>query len=336
MLILFLIHFCLNIIILLNFEKIERFVNIYDVPDKKLKLHKKKTPILGGLILLINFLIYFCFQIYLFDQFILTEYSNFKIREILSILILFLSLFFIGLYDDKYKLNPNNKLFFLSVFILFSLLLNKDLIINFISLSFIEKNIFFENFSIFFTLFCILILINSLNFYDGINGQSCINFIIIFSYLFLKSEMNPFYLCSIFFVTFVLYLNIKNKLFLGDSGVFLLGAIVSVSFIYEYNIEKSIIHVDEIFFLLLLPGIDLVRLTFLRAVKGKDAFLGDRNHIHHLLIKKFSLFYTNLILIIISIVPIILFLYTSLNFYIIFLLFLLFYILLIATCRIND
>ena len=90
-------------------EKIERFVNIYDIPDKKLKLHKKKTPVLGGLILLINFSIYFCFQIYLFDQFILTEYSNFNIRDIFSILILFLSLFFIGLYDDKYKLNPNNK-----------------------------------------------------------------------------------------------------------------------------------------------------------------------------------------------------------------------------------
>ncbi len=336
MIMLFLILISLNIIIFFNIEKFEKFFNVYDLPDKKLKLHKKKTPILGGIILLINFFIYFYFQINLFDQFVSTQYSNFSIREFISILILFLSLFLIGLYDDKYKLNPNKKLFFLSIVIFLSLLLNEDLIINFIYLSFIEKNIFFENFSIFFTIFCILILINSLNFYDGINGQSCINFIIIFSYLFFKSGMNFFYLYSIFFILLILYLNLKNKLFLGDSGIFLLGIIASVSFIYEYNVEKNIVFADEIFFLLLLPGIDLVRLTFERAIKGKNIFLGDRNHIHHLLNKKFTLFYTNLILIIISVFPIILFLYTSLNFYIIFLIFILFYISIILTFKIND
>ena len=42
MIMLFLILISLNIIIFFNIEKFEKFFNVYDLPDKKLKLHKKK------------------------------------------------------------------------------------------------------------------------------------------------------------------------------------------------------------------------------------------------------------------------------------------------------
>ena len=35
--------FFLNILIIFNIDKINKFVNIYDVPDSKIKLHKKKN-----------------------------------------------------------------------------------------------------------------------------------------------------------------------------------------------------------------------------------------------------------------------------------------------------
>ena len=85
--------------------------------------------------------------------------------------------------------------------------------------------------------------------------------------------------------------NLKNMLFLGDGGVYLLGIILSVSLIYEHNVKNNIIYADEIFFLLLLPGFDLVRLTITRSLNLKNPFMGDRNHIHHLLINKFSLIF---------------------------------------------
>ena len=39
---------------------------------------------------------------------------------------------------------------------------------------------------------------------------------------------------------------------------------------------------------MLIPGIDLMRLFFLRILKKTSPFKGDKNHIHHYLIKKYS------------------------------------------------
>ena len=72
------------------------------------------------------------------------------------------------------------------------------------------------------------------------------------------------------------------------------------------------------FFLLLLPGIDLIRLTLVRLYKGKNPFYGDRDHLHHLLLNKFSLFTSNFILFVFSIFPIFLFYLISKNFFLIF------------------
>ena len=106
------------------------------------------------------------------------------------------------------------------------------------------------------------------------------------------------------YLSMLLILNIKNKLFLGDSGIYLLSAVLSFSLLYEYNVNKNFVRADDIFILLMLPGFDLVRLSLTRILNGKNAFVGDRNHIHHLLNKKFSLLKTNLILIIMFSVPI--------------------------------
>ena len=323
----------INLAIFLNFKKFAEVINVYDAPDKKLKLHKKNTPILGGLILIINYSIYLSFQLLFSDNFLSIPKKIFNIEGYLSILILIFGFFILGFYDDKNKLAPKNKLFFSILLILVSILLNQNLILNSFSLTIFTNKVFLNSFSITFTIFCIILLINALNFFDGINGQSCIFFIIVFSFLFFKSEMNYFYLLSILLILFILFLNLMNKLFLGDGGIFLMGIIASISLILEHNVQKNILYVDEIFFLLLLPGVDLIRLTIIRVFKGRNAFFGDRNHIHHLLVNKFSIFYTNLILIFVSIIPIIMFLFLELNFFIVFFIFLILYILIISTLR---
>ena len=323
----------INLAIFLNFKKFAEVINVYDAPDKKLKLHKKKTPILGGLILIINYSIYLLFQLLFSDNFLSIPKKIFNVEGYFSILILIFGFFILGFYDDKNKLPPKNKLFFSILLILVSILLNQNLILNSFSLTIFTNKIFLNSFSITFTIFCIILLINALNFFDGINGQSCIFFIIVFSFLFFKSEMSDFYLLSILLILFILFLNLMNKLFLGDAGIFLMGIIASISLILEHNVQKNIVYVDEIFFLLLLPGIDLIRLTIIRVFKGRNAFFGDRNHIHHLLVNKFSIFYTNLILIFVSLIPIIMFLFLELNFFIVFFIFLILYIFIISTLR---
>tara|TARA_Y100000389_G_C17422562_1_gene497591 strand:- start:301 stop:1311 length:1011 start_codon:yes stop_codon:yes gene_type:complete len=326
----------LNLIIFFSFKKLSKIINIYDLPDKKLKLHKKKIAIIGGVILVINLSIIFLYQIFFLGDFLSIKLNQITIVELISSLFFIFSYFLLGLYDDKYNLSPNKKIFYSILIILLTIFLNENLIIKMLSISFIDKKIFFENFSYLFTIFCILILVNALNFYDGINGQSCIIFIISFSFLLLKSEINYFYLLILISILFVFILNIKNKVFLGDSGVYFLTIILSLCLIFEHNIQNNIIYADEIFFLLLLPGIDLLRLTISRLSNFKNPFFGDRNHIHHLLIKNYSILISNFILFFLSIIPLILFSYLKLSFFLVSFIFLVIYGLLIQSLKSND
>ena len=127
----------------------------------------------------------------------------------------------------------------------------------------------------------------------------------------------------------MLFLNLKNKIFLGDSGIYTLGSILVFLLIYEHNIFETIRFADEIFLLLILPGIDLLRLSITRIKNGKNPFYGDRNHIHHILINKFSLLFTNIILFLLFIFPIIMFSFFKINFFVTFSIFLFIYIFLI-------
>ena len=316
----------LNFLLFINLKKIANFVNIFDNPDGKLKLHKIKTPVIGGFVLALNFLIIFFYQIFFLKNFLSLNINNFHNLELFSLLILIYGYFFLGLYDDKYKLNPLKRLILSILVILVAIFFNKNLLITNLSLSFYENKIFLNNFSIAFTIFCILILTNSLNFYDGINGQSCFIFIYFFTYLLLRSDFNLFYLTCIVMLLIVVLQNLKNMLFLGDGGVYLMSIILSISLIYEYNIHESIVYADEIFFLLLLPGLDLLRLTISRSLNKKNPLLGDRQHIHHLFINKFSLLFSNIILLLMSILPLFLFVFLNLNFFIVFSVFLVIYI----------
>ncbi|MBD1144420.1 hypothetical protein IDH17_01055 [Pelagibacterales bacterium SAG-MED37] len=311
-----------NIFIFYYFNKISEIVNLYDFPNKKLKIHKTKTSLIGGSIIIINIFLVFFLNL-LFKSEFLSFFPSFK-NEL--IFLAMLSIFFmLGFLDDKFNINPNKKFFFLIIISVLFIVLDQNLLIQKFSLSFYKSKIFLDNYSFIFSVFCILILINAMNFYDGINGQSLIFFLITFSYLLIVSEKIEFYLFIISILFFLLFLNLRNRLFLGDNGIYTLTIILSTSLIYEHNFYGSITFADEIFLLLFLPGLDLLRLTILRLMKKNNPFYGDRNHIHHLLIKKYSLIKTNIILFILAIVPILFFNILKLNFFLVIFIFLIFY-----------
>ena len=332
---LFLIVFISNILILSKLKQIANYLNIFDKPDNRLKKHKSSVPLLGGIIMVTNFLIIMLILL-------LTDF-DFKIKDLeisnrnyFSIIFFLTSFFLLGLIDDKHKLKPEKKFFLSILFSILTLSMNSDLLITDLSLSFYKHVIFLNEFSFFFTVFCIIILINALNFYDGINGQSIIFFIIIFSFLAYRSPLLNFYLLIIIILIFLLFLNLKNYIFMGDNGIFFTSSILIVALIYEYTVLKTIKYADEIFLLLMLPGYDLLRLSITRIFRGKNAFYGDRNHIHHLLISKFSLLETNIILILLILVPNILHSVINLNFFIALIAFTTIYILLILKLSKND
>ena len=88
MIISFITLFILNVLFIIFLDKIAKTIDIYDVPDNKLKLHKKKTPIIGGLILIINFSIIFIYQILFLKKFLILDINNTNTLEVFSLLFL--------------------------------------------------------------------------------------------------------------------------------------------------------------------------------------------------------------------------------------------------------
>jgi hypothetical protein len=96
---------------------------------------------------------------------------------------------------------------------------------------------------------------------------------------------------------------------MGDGGVYLLSFIISYIFIKSYN--KNLFMADEIFFIMLFPGVDMFRVFLLRLINGKNPFKPDRNHFHHLLLNYFSS--RNVFLIIFVSILLLIFLYYFIN-----------------------
>ena len=103
--------------------------------------------------------------------------------------------------------------------------------------------------------------------------------------LYFKSNLNLF-IPIIFSLIFFIILNFNGKIFLGDSGVSVIAFTISYFVIKSYKSNQ--ISVEEIFLLMFLPGIDMMRLFIVRLFNKKNPFEADKNHIHHLLINFFS------------------------------------------------
>jgi UDP-GlcNAc:undecaprenyl-phosphate GlcNAc-1-phosphate transferase len=120
---------------------------------------------------------------------------------------------------------------------------------------------------------------------DGHNGICVIYSIYCFVYLFLLSNnnLNEIFLIILPTLFVITYFNLKNKMFLGNSGSFLLSGILSYYLIINNNYYDKI-SVEKIFLLLIIPGLDMFRLFITRINNHKNPFSADRNHLHHLLL----------------------------------------------------
>ncbi len=199
-------------------------------------------------------------------------------------IILFLSSLFylIGLIDDIKNLSPNLKLFLVCSSFLIVAFLFPEIKLVYIKISFLEKTYYFNNFSVVFLLFSFALLTNALNMFDGINMQLIIYSIFIFFIFVLKGFFSYFFISIIICLIFLSILNYKNKIFLGDSGGYLLSSIIGCTFIYQYKFFDNFLYGDEIFIILLIPSIDMLRLFLVRLIKKKSPFKGDLNHLHHI------------------------------------------------------
>ena len=302
--IIFAIIILINFILVINFSKIKIFNINIDRPDNKRKIHLKPVPLAGGSIIILNIIFYF-FLYNFFNELFKNEII-FNDKNSSNLFFIFtLIIFFLGFFDDKYNLNANLKFLVLTIIIFLFLNLDKNLILDEIKFSFFDNPIQLNKFSLIFSIFSFLVFLNAFNMFDGIDLQAS------FYSLFIFFFISFFFLNNIFFNILIIslisfsFLNYKNKSFLGDSGTLLLGFIFSYTFIRLYNLEY-IEFADDVVMYMLIPGIDLIRLFITRILKKRSPLSSDRQHIHHILIKKYSLKKTLLIILMLILCPIIL------------------------------
>ena len=155
------------------------------------------------------------------------------------------------------------------------------------------------------------------------NLQSSLYAIYLLLFLFYKGLYTEVILIVLIPLILIVYLNSKNKTFMGDSGTLFLGCIISLIVIANYN-KLNFFKADQIFLLMLVPGIDMFRLFLQRALNKNNPFFGDREHLHHYLHRYYGYRTAIFLILSISILPSILNLFTDSIFLIIF--FITFYI----------
>ena len=268
-------------------------LKIFDKPGVR-KIHKFAVPLSGGISLglLFNILVI----VLLFRN---NEFTYF----LTTILICFNFILLVGLLDDYLDLNYKIRVFIsILVFIFFinTSSFNSNITIE----NFYINYFFFENFdfnfklntlhSIMFTIFCLLFFQFSTNMLDGINGL-CVSYIFFINILLATYNLDILIIKQInqtliiFTLTFFFF-NIKEKSFLGDSGVYSLSFLTAVIILVHYKTN----HIDflDLIIMALIPSLDLLRLFIRRIIAKKSPFLPDKNHLHHRLLNKIGYFKT--------------------------------------------
>lgn len=299
--------FAINIILYLLFHK--KFVkiilknNLIDRPGIN-KIHKKIVPVTGGILIFLSVINYLLYSLF----FLGTE--NSIIDKTVFILIFGSSfIFLIGLIDDILHIKPQNKLIFITLFI-FMFFQNIEffrietiIFDNFI----IKQNISVISFSIFLSVLSFLAYHYSLVIMDGINGLfgSYIFSLLVLLILFFDFDerVRYFLIYMTLVIFFITILNLNNKLFFGNSGSLMVGALLPFLLLYIYNLRENTFSIITFISLALVPVMDMIRLFFSRIFKKKSPFSKDLNHFHHMLYNKYSLTVTLAIYLSLSFMP---------------------------------
>ena len=280
LLILVIFSITLSIFISSKSYKISSILELYK-KDKDTKKIINRTPLTGGIIFYLSFLI---------SIFFLTIYEkNYLVNNLYWIYgINFI--FFIGLIDDKLQIKYYLRLIGIFITLVFMFKYSNNLLIKNLYFETLDRSFSINDFSLFLTPFFILLLINSLNMSDGINGNCGIIFIVYFFLLF-NSENNLNFFFYFFIPSLLIFLtyNLRNKIYLGDSGVYFISTFIALYTLSSYQQTNSALSCEKIFLVFMIPGLDMFRLFLIRIINKKNPFTGDLNHFHHLLIKKFSL-----------------------------------------------
>ncbi len=275
----FLLSFVLTFLAVKLFPK----MGLLDKPHKY-GLSRAPIPYYGGVVIFFAFLISVLFFISLNLALI-----GFLIAGFLIVLI--------GFLDDLFNVNPFIRLFFqfLAGVILFSV----GISVFWINFPFIggvdlSQPIFMgvAISSLIFTIFWIMVIVNTMNFIDGVSGLTVgVAFIAGLTMFFLSINPNlhedlssqlPVAILSLILAMvsfgFLFFEFPKPKILMGDTGSTFLGFVIAVLAIFSGG------KLATTFLVLGIPILDMIWVVFRRIWNGQKFWKGDMQHLHHRLL----------------------------------------------------
>lgn len=266
--------------------KLFKAIDLLDDPNER-KLHKEKTPSMGGIPIFIA--VFIALPIWL--PFAVLASGKYLLAACILI-------FLLGVRDDFDALRARHKLF--------AQLVIGAIVIYFADIRFMSlygiMGIYDMPFwaSALITMFTFVVITNSFNLIDGIDGLAGTVGILILGFLgfwfFQVGDQTISFLCfsMVGAMLAFLYFNWQPaKIFMGDTGSMFIGftiAVLTVKFIdFNYSLPaasdlKYTSHIAMAVGLLSVPLFDTLRVFILRISKGQSPMVPDRNHLHHKLL----------------------------------------------------
>ncbi|MDP4261004.1 MAG: MraY family glycosyltransferase [Bacteroidota bacterium] len=259
---------------------------LYDVPDER-KVHTHPVASLGGVGIFGGFLLASLLSI---RGHLNPEFQYFFAAALV--------IFFLGLKDDLIVLSASKK--FVGQMVAASILIH----LGGIRLDSMHGLFGFEDlpegFALALSYLTIIVVINSFNLIDGIDGlaASLGTFtLLIFGIYFFMIDYQAYALLAFAMagslIAFLIFNHHPAKIFMGDSGSLMIGlvnAILVIKFINVASEPEVAIPVTSAvaigFSILIVPLLDTLRVFAIRIYNGRSPFTPDRNHVHHLLLAR--------------------------------------------------
>ncbi len=269
--------FCgaLSLVILIYARQFAAILRVFDDPDGKRKAHSRRTPLVGGLAVVTPLAL--TGAVLAFNGDLPRLYGTLTLALIAN--------FLIGLADDYRHRPPLVRLAACAAVALVAATVMFQFRAEFLSFSFYAPVISLGAGAMLFTIACIVGLTNAINMADGQNGL-VIGLSLMWTLLLLvyaPGELQPFLIVLLIGLAVTLVFNITGAVFLGDSGTYGISIVLAAVTIYSYNINFTVFRADIVMLLFLVPVIDCLRLILTRLARHHSPFLGDRNHLHHML-----------------------------------------------------
>ena len=227
----------------------------------------KSPPLCGGI------LIFICSVLFFKSLILLTIFGFF--------------ILIIGILSDANKISSPSKRILIQSIVSICFIYLSNLTITDLRIDSINFFLDIKFVSILFTLFCVLILINGSNFLDGLNTLVIGYYILVCFFLVMVSNnfeliINPNIKLLTIILSTLFFFNFFSKLYLGDSGAYLLGFYIAF-FLIDFSLKNNSVSPFFVCFLLWYPAFENLFSIIRRIVSKKKIEAADQFHLHQMI-----------------------------------------------------